>query len=411
MPRAKRSTHGLLLAVLLAACGAADLEPTSGAAADEAPDDPDDDGWVWDDGTDPPDGGGEDPRRVLVAPGPTDDAEIIKNLPVARHEGDATRRVVLRLGPGDLPSLQTGDRLVIPAEVQVTTRCDVGQTAPGCDYNPNVAAQLLLTKAANDTDPAGQGSKALSAVQSLTCTQAEHHCLFTFQRTDTAVTLTDAFDLPCVAADACHVNLVMWAWHPDARAGGVDKVLVGENEGDYLANGTILGDKGRLMAVRERDLTAADRPRSETTGGGSEDIPTTADPVLVYSHRLKPGDLLAGEQYLIEAKVVVAVGARARVSTRLFVTKDPGADEPNGAPAQIFPGAIGEHNGTNCTPGTSPCTLRKAAVFRVSDDLAGPVHVNLVVTSAVPGGGSTKVTVKRGDGYLRSTRYRAALKG
>ena len=237
-----------------------------------------------------------------------------------------------------------------------------------------------LTGTSGDKDPGGPESAALSAVQTLTCTQAEHHCLFTFQRDDTSATLQGALDLPCVAADDCHVNLVMWAWHPDARAGGLDKLLVGENEGDYLANGIAEGDKGRLMAVRERDLTAADRPRSETTGGGTKEIPTTTAPTIVYSHRLKPGDLVAGEQYLVEAKVVVDVSSRARFSTRMFVTKDPDATDPS-PPAQIFPGAIGEHNGVNCTPGTSPCTIRKAAVFRVTDDLAGPVHINLVAVS------------------------------
>ncbi len=399
-----------ILMFTLTACDdpqATDPDPANPAdSADPA--DPDDD-WVWDDGTDPPDAGTPTTKRVLVDPGETDDAELINTLTVGHSEGSADRRVVMRLGPGDLPSLQPGDRLIVPAEVQVTTRCDVGQSAPGCDYNPTVAAQLILTGSSGDKDPGGPESAALSAVQTLTCTQAEHHCLFTFQRDHTNATLQNALDLPCVAADSCHVNLVMWAWHPDARAGGLDKLLIGENEGDYLANGIARGDKARLMAVRERDLTAVDRPRSETTGGGTKDIPTTTAPTIVYSHRLKQGDLVAGEQYLVEAKVVVDVSSRARFSTRMFITKDPDAEEPN-PPAQIFPGSIGEHNGTNCTPGTSPCEIRKVAVFRVTDDLAGPIHVNLVAVSAVPGGGTAKVSVRRGDGFLRSTRYRAALK-
>src|SRR6185503_13742099 len=84
-------------------------------------------------------------QRVAIAAGTTDNAELVELLPVARKESGATRRVVMRLSPTDLPSLAAGDRLIVPAEVQVTTRCDVGQTAPGCNYNPHVKAQLLLT--------------------------------------------------------------------------------------------------------------------------------------------------------------------------------------------------------------------------------------------------------------------------
>jgi hypothetical protein len=402
-----------LLVTLALSCGRTGDDPPVEADADTGADEGDsdaDDGWVWDDGSDPA-GDVPDATRALVDAGEVDDAELVGTLSVARTEGGAERRVVLRLGPGELPPLQSGDRLIVPAEVQVTTRCDVGQSAPGCNYNPTVAAQLILTGANDDKDPGGAGSAALSSVQKLSCTKGEHHCLFTFTRDDTDRTLTGGLDLPCVAADVCHVNLVMWAWHPDARAGGIDKLLVGENEGDYLANGVVQGDKGRIMVVRERELVAADRPRRETSGGGDKSIPTDASPTLVYSHALKPGDLVAGEQFLVEAKLVAAVGDRARVSTQMFLAKDPGAKDPKGGLDKTAPVSIGEHNGINCTAGTSPCTLRKAAVFRVTDDITGPVYVQLIVKSAVPGGGSTSVTIRRDDGFVRSTRYRAAIKG
>jgi hypothetical protein len=201
----------------------------------------------------------------------------------------------------------------------------------------------------------------------------------------------------------------MWAWHPDARAGGDDKVLVGSNDGDYLANGRVEQDQARLMVIRERGLDASDRAMSETQGGGSISINTRAEPELVYSHPLKSGgDLAAGEQYVIEAKLVTAVDARARFSTEIFLTKDRDARDGNGLD-KVVPSAIGEHNGINCTPGTSPCTTHRVAVFRVTEDIAGPVHVNVVAKSAVPGGGSARVTVKRDDGWVRSVRYRAAL--
>ncbi|HWO18876.1 MAG TPA: hypothetical protein VNO30_08870 [Kofleriaceae bacterium] len=348
-------------------------------------------------------------KRVAVHPGPTDRAELVETLPVGRSEDGATRRVVLRLSPGQLPGLALGDRLITPAEVQVTTRCDIGQSAPGCGYNPNVRAQLILTGDPGDTSPAGGRSKALSEIQTQVCTSAEHHCRFVFRPSDASQDLASGFDLPCLATDSCHVNLVMWAWHGDARAGGDDKVLVGSNDGDYLANGRVEQDQARLMVIRERGLDGADRVTRETGGGGGQSINTRAEPELVYSHALKGGaDLAAGEQYEIEAKLVTAVDARARFSTEIFLTKDPDARDGDGLD-KVTPQAIGEHNGVNCTPGTSPCTTHRVAVLRVTEDIVGPVYVNVVGKSAVPGGGSAQVTVRRDDGWVRSVRYRAAL--
>jgi len=346
---------------------------------------------------------------VAVRSGPTDRAELVETLPVGRTEDGATRRVVLRLSPGQLPGLARGDRLIAPAEVQVTTRCDIGQSAPGCGYNPNIRAQLLLAGDPDATSPSGGRSHALSAVQTQVCTSAEHHCRFVFRPSDASQILDGGLDLPCLASDSCHVNLVMWAWHRDARAGGDDKVLVGSNDGDYLDNGRVEQDQARLMAVRERGLTASDRAMRETGGGGALSLNTSAEPELVYSHALKGGrDLVAGEQYVIEAKLVTAVDARARFSTKIFLTKDRDARDGDGL-ERTAPSAIGEHNGINCTPGTSPCTTHRVAVFRVTEDITGPVYVHVAARSAVPGGGAARITVRRDDGWVRSVRYRAAF--
>jgi hypothetical protein len=185
-------------------------------------------------------------------------------------------------------------------------------------------------------------------------------------------------------------------------------VLVGGNDGNYLENGRVEGDQGRLMVVRERGIVGADRAARETTGGGGISVNTNANPVLIYSHRLKAGDLAANEQFLVEAKLVTEVSSRARVSTEMFLTKDPNATDGSGLD-KVSPIQIGEHNGINCTSGTSPCTSRKVAVFRVTEAITGPVYVNLTARSAVPGGGSANVTVKRNDGWLRSVRYSAAF--
>ena len=351
-----------------------------------------------------------DPALVEIEPGPIDDAELVGTLPVARNETGAERRVVLQLGPERLPELQRGDRLLAAAEVQVTTRCDVGQTAPGCGYDPTIAAQLVLTGDPADVDPAGAESIALSEVQTLVCTKGEHHCMFVFRPDESSTSIDDAAELPCIAAGECNVSLVMWAWDPGARADGVDKVLVGENEGDYLVNHVVQGDKARLMAVRERGPIGDDVDERETTDMGALAVPTDASSTLVYSHLLVEDGLRTDEQFVVEAMFVTAVSARARVSSKLFVTRDPTATDGNGI-AAIAPTQIGEHNGTNCTAGASPCTTRKVAVFRATADVEGPVYVHVIVKSAVPGGGSANVTVDRSAGWLRSTRYAATLRG
>jgi hypothetical protein len=338
----------------------------------------------WDDTTDDD---GSDPaalagvKRVTIEAGKTTNAELVETLPVARSENGAARRVVMQVA---LPPLANGDRVIAPAEVQVTTRCDVGQVAPGCGYNPNVRAQLVL---------AGGGNQRVIATQTQSCNKAEHHCMFVFRPSEATITTGD-----CAS---CVVNLVMWAWHGDARAGGDDKVLVGGNDGNYLDNGKIEGDQGRLMAVRERGIVGADRAMRESSGSGSLDVNTNANPEVVYAHAL--GDLKAGEQYIVEARIVTNVASRARFSTEMFLTRDKNATDGNGLD-KVAPSQIGEHNGINCT---DECVTRKVAVFRVTENVAGPIYVNVTARSAVPGGGTTRVTVKRGDGFVKSVRYAA----
>ena len=333
--------------------------------------------------------------RVAIDPGKTANAELVETLPVGRSEGGAIRRIVMQLTPADLPPLARGDRLITPAEVQVTTRCDVGQTAPGCNYNPKVRAQLLLTGNPGDTTAAG--NSRVIATQTLSCTKVEHHCMFVFRPSEASI---DIGNIPCVATNSCFVNLVMWAWHADARAGGDDKILVGGNDGNYLENRRVEQDQGRLMVIRERGVTAADRAMRETSGGGALAVNTNANPEIVYSHAL--GELRAGQRYVVEAKLVVAVASRARFSTELFLTRDRNATDGNGLD-KVAPSQIGEHNGINCT---DHCVTRKVAVFEVKEAVAGPVYLHVTARSAVPGGGTTRVTVKRGDGFVRTLRYR-----
>lgn len=336
-------------------------------------------------------------RKVGLTPGDDDHAELVKLLPVAKSEGAASRHVALQLTPAQLPHLAPGDRLTVAAEVQVTTRCDVGQVAPGCDYDPHVKAQLILTGDPNGKDGNGAGATVLGT-QSTQCSKAEHHCMFVFRPGQTSASLGR---LPCMASDSCRVNLVLWAWHPDARSDGQDEVLVGGNDHDFLQNHKVEGDVSRLMAVRERGVRASDRDVRETSGSGTMSVNTTARPEVVYSQRLTSSGLRAGEQFLIEAQVDTDVGGRVRFSTELMLA--PGPEDTDGRSVdEVTPKHLGEQNGFNCT---SRCTTHKVAVFRVDRPLSGSWFVNVVAKSEVPGGGSTRVSVNKGQGFVRTTRW------
>ncbi len=350
----------------------------------------------WDD-TAPDDGSDADilaagdGRRVAVTGGKTQDAELLQLLPIGRSENTAERRVALRLGPGELPKLVNGDRLIVPAELQVTTRCDIGQTAAGCNYNPTVRAQLVLT---------GNGTAKRIAAQTLSCTKNEHHCMFVFRPAEAAIELGNE---ACVANDNCSVELVVTAWSSAARSGGQDKLLIGGNDGNFLDNGRVERDQARIMAIRERGITGADRKSRESSGSGSKSINTNANAELVYSHRLGP--VKKGEQFVIEARVAGSTSSRVRFSTELFVTRDGNATDGGGFD-KVEPASINEHNGFNCD---DRCVARKVAVFRATEDVGDAVFVNVVVKSAVPGGGSARVTVDKSAGFVRSVRYAASL--
>src|SRR6185295_18735428 len=75
-------------------------------------------------------GAGSPTAGTAIDPGPTDTAELRKLLPIGKTAG-VTRYVLLRLRPSDLPKLAVGDTLRTAAELQLTTRCDIGQTGPG----------------------------------------------------------------------------------------------------------------------------------------------------------------------------------------------------------------------------------------------------------------------------------------
>ena len=337
--------------------------------------------------------------------GRTKDAERRRFLPIGRTPG-ARRYVVMRLRPSDLPGLRLGDTLRAAAELQVTTRCDIGQIAPGCGYAPRVRLQLVLAGDPEATSAHGPGAIALSDVIAFDCTANDHHCVKTIGFSDASLALRAANAPPCLASGSCFVNLVAWAYHPDARGGGKDVLLLGANEGDFLQNGAIEQDRGRIMAVRERELTADDvslRVTEHDVRGGPIQLASNGDWKRIYSHTLAGGrDLRAGEKFRVWAEIDASADHRVNLSLLFFLTKNR-YDHNGGALAETSPKEISEHNGTNCSPGDD-CHLRKLAVFQVDRDLPGPVYVNIAASTEVPGPGSATTTI-HDTGFIKAVRY------
>jgi hypothetical protein len=344
---------------------------------------------------------------VAIDPGRTKKAELRKLLPIGRTAG--TRRyVIMRLKPSDLPKLAVGDVVRAAAEMQVTTRCDIGQVAPGCGYSPGVRMQLVLAGDGNATDPSGAGVLALSDVHGFSCNSNEHHCVEAINFPKATKELTQANSPPCVANGSCFINLVVWAYDSQARSGGADKLIIGANEGNFLDNNNSEQDRGRIMMVRERGISPGDRALRVTDHDvkkGSIDIASNGDWKRIYSHTLKGGnDLKAGEVYRVWAEVDATSNHRVNLSLLFFLTKN--RDDRNGGAIDgVSPKAISEHNGTNCSPG-SPCKLPKVALFKVDHDIAGPVFVNVTASAEVPGPGAATVTI-RDTGFVKSLRYSA----
>jgi len=199
----------------------------------------------------------------------------------------------------------------------------------------------------------------------------------------------------------------VWAYHPSARGSGKDKLIIGANEGNFLINGDSEQDRGRVMLVRERNVTAADkvlRVTEHDVKGGSISMFSDGDNHRIYSHTLAGGnDLHAGDKFRVWAELEATSDHRVNVDIEMFLTRNRN-DRNGGSLDGARPGQISEHNGTNCSPG-NPCRLSKVAVFEVTRDVNGPVFVNIASSAEVPGPGSASVTV-HDTGFVKSVHYR-----
>lgn len=355
---------------------------------------------------------------VLVATSGKE-SEKFQTIPITRQKR-ADKQVVIELKSGgqadrSLPDLQPGDLLEVSAELEVTTDCEV-QEHSNCvknayTYAPTARASLILAAGPEVTDSRVSESVALAASIDAKCTHVEHHKMIVF----TGASYRIPARPPQWMLESPSINLVISADHEKAEPG--DVLLIGQNDPGKGPGGIggVGQDQGRINAVRIRGHRPEVRPK-RTTHRRAGKVPIDIESkTVLYSFPLD--DLQAGEQLVADASVIVksALDYPARFSTRVILADSAEATDPVGRQADLAPyaGELSQNNGTNCLPHAAQTVARKVGVATIQASAKDRVYVNLVAVGGDPlkqEKGSDELKVLDG-GYLRVTRYAAALKG
>lgn len=353
-------------------------------------------------------------------------AEKVKTIPIGRRPGAKTR-VAMTLPPDEVGRIGPGDSIWAGAEVEVSVTCL--EPMPQCvgkiyHYSPYVRAQLVLASGPTATGP--QTTSPISDWQRVRCSQElpnrNHHCVITVTGTRD---VGAASGLPC---QSCNVNLLLEAYHKKARRGNV--VVVGSDDERRIEQ-----DKGMINAglfqpgpplAIEPDVAKRPSRGRLAIGGPGGDGPKR----VIYSRRV--GELEAGEQLIIEAKMVEKIHHlpyNVLIQSQLVLSEKPGSTSRKGLPTIVASqqGLITAQNGFNCTQGKSghrtPCVVRKVGVVKLFKDartkpLLGegpfvPLYVNLVVQNRAVFAGRSAGSFDANDagkiarraGFLRVRRY------
>jgi len=317
----------------------------------------------------------------------------VETIPIATVPGSG--HVVLSLGPGTktdtpMPDLAPGDRLLVFAELELTTDADdpnhPGLVGNAYSYAPNVTARLVLDGIELSKKPWTQA-----------VTHQRHHAVVTFGDSEARI--------PPGWRSSGQVDLVVDASHPDAQPG--DVLLVGQNE----KTPTVVQDMAGIRVVRFRPGDARE-PAPETQASClCSGVPIAKRETVVLSHEL--ADLQAGERLLVRGTLVTdadGLAAPARISTRMFIAEGPDQTDPGGEAAAdvTWKGHLSKFTGFNCVPGEGAQTSRKYGVATVRQAPGRSLYVNLVAVSAAPFGGNAptaELPVDTGSSTLRVTRF------
>jgi hypothetical protein len=340
----------------------------------------------------------------------SDHAELVKTIPVAGSAG-AAPRVVMSMGPGQLPDLQQGDRLRASAEVQITADCTFRRprcAGPPYRYSPRLRGRLILADGQGVTG--GADAVAIGDPEENLCRQKtgdrEHHCMLVPRG---GIDIGGGGNLPC-QPDSCHVNFVVEAW--SGHSGPGDVVVVGGQR----PNGDILQDKGRINVVRTRGPADLEAESLSTTARVHKALPLNLSKQVVYSQKLD--GLRDREQLEVEVEMITNISHlpyATRTGARVILAKGRRAVGQGHEVKEIaeFNGEVSENNGFNCTQAESPCLTRKVGVLKMRKDASGPLYVNLVAIVGPknrPAGPGDHVKVAPSGG-MRVTRFPAELFG
>jgi len=344
-------------------------------------------------------------------------SELRRTLPITRHTR-AGKRVVMSMGPRELPRLVAGDRLELSSELQLTVNCYAPSprcVGPPYAYSPVVQAQLVL--APGERTAAAGKVMPLGAQQREVCGQRlphrEHHCMITFD--DVSHTFGPGEALPC-QLDRCRVNLVVEAH--SRRAGPGDRIMVG----GLKPNGHIPQDRGRINAIRISPAGDPDATVFRTSRRAHKGLRPNHHGRVVYSVRLD--GLKANDQIAVEGLIKTRIRYlpyNTLNAAQLVLARDRGARKPDRRVREIatLNGEIDERNGFNCTQNRQSCLSHKVGVLRMLEDAESPrgrplpLYVNLAMVN-----GAKRAAPRKSDrirvtpaGGLEVTRYPAAVAG
>lgn len=349
----------------------------------------------------------EGPAALVAAT--SDHAELVKTIPIAG--GPDAPRVVMSMGPGQLPDLIEGDRLRASAEVQITADCTFQRprcAGPPYKYSPSLRGRLILADGAQVTG--GANAIAIGDPDDNSCHNRtgdrEHHCMLVPRG---GIDIGGGENLPC-NLDSCHVNLVVEAW--SGSSGPADVVVVGGQR----PNGTILQDKGRINVVRTRGGADLQAESISTSARVHKALPLNLSKQVVYSQKLE--GLRDREQLEVEVEMITNINYlpyATRTGARVILAKGRQAVGQGRQVKEIaeFNGEIAENNGFNCTQAESPCLTRKVGVLKMKKDASGPLYVNVVAIVGPknrPAGPGDQVKVSP-SGEMRVTRFPPELFG
>lgn len=352
--------------------------------------------------------------------------ERLKTIPITPRAWGAPRSV-MSLEGGDVGELRNGTELQVYGDMEVSVCLKpnalhdrekkhpcIGKTY---GYDPKIKAQVVIGGSADAAG--GSSTLAVSAVKTYECTQKQpnrnHHCVITVPWSSIEIGPRTA--LPCAPGD-CHVNMVLSAYHPDAKPKHNLVVGASDDKGKINQGKGVLSTVLKGSAGLQPDAVArgAKRVRGkipiEPSGGDRKDV---------VIHSLRIDDPRAGEQLRIDASASLRIGHlpyNALVRSQLVVADSAKATDPGRRAAKVADSntRLSAENGFNCTLGPSghpdPCQIRKGGILSIRQGSSDPIYINLVVGLGAQGT-STMYSKWRavdrarvGGGSIVAERYR-----